>query len=141
MRGRTWGEIVKVLRRSEQYLRDCYILIRPEATDAPIDLAQQVEAGILTKGQAVQIARGQTKLGDGGERLFKAVRKALAVKDIEALIDATPRDGEANLARLTAFAEVLGRGCRGGRAGLGRTHPGPCRQDTQGRRQGRGDPA
>ena len=36
------------------------------------------------------------------------MRKALAVRDIEALIDATPRDGEANLARLTAFAEVLG---------------------------------
>ncbi len=105
--GRTWGEIVRVLRRSEQCLRDCYILIRPEAIDAPTDLAQQVEAGIITKGQAVQIAKGQSSLGDGGERLFKAVRKALAVKDIEALIDATPREGEAHLARLTAFAEVL----------------------------------
>ena len=30
------------------------------------------------------------------------------MKDIEALIDATPRGGEANLARLKAFAEVLG---------------------------------
>lgn len=106
-RGMTWPQVVEKMRRSEPTLRAAYLIVRPEAPDAPTDLAEQVEAGTLTKGQAVQIATGQAPLGDGGQRLFRTVRKTISVKSIEALIDATPRD-EAGMIRITAFAETLG---------------------------------
>lgn len=104
--GKTWAEIATIMRRSEQTLRSSYLIVRPEATDAPTDLAEQVAAGRLTKAEAVQIATGKTTLGDGGERLFRTVRKTISVKQIEGLIDATPRD-DAGMIRITAFAEVL----------------------------------
>lgn len=111
----TWDEITKRLRRSEQTLRFCYYLVRPDV-DAPPDVLKRLEAGEITKGEAVRLSKpkksqsGPQNLGDGQDRLFKPpVRKALAVKSIESLMDGTPDDtNEVNVARITAFAEALG---------------------------------
>lgn len=105
--GKTWVEIVQRLRRSEPTLRTVFALVRPEDENAPDDLPEQIEAGTLTMAQGAQIARGKTSVGDGGERLFRTVRKVVSVKTIEALIDTTVRD-EVGVVRITALAEALG---------------------------------
>lgn len=106
--GVTWATICQRMRRSEPTLRSALVLVRPENADAPLDLPEQVDAGLITKGEAVAIAKGRKpKLGDGGDRLFRSVRKTIGVKDIEKLIDATARN-EHGFVRIMALAEVIG---------------------------------
>jgi ParB-like chromosome segregation protein Spo0J len=105
--GKSWGEIVRKVGRTEEYAKDALALVRPLDESAPLDLPEQVQRGEITKGKAVQIAKGKTKLGDGGERLFRTVRKTISVKAIEDKIDTTGRD-DAGVIRITALAEALG---------------------------------